>query len=65
MASPLGLTGLLGRRGHRAHAVRVLGATEAWRWRRTDGWSPTWWPQGVAVGVHDDIPLALVSWFAQ
>ena len=65
MTDRIGLTGLLDLRSHRARAVRVRGAEEAWRWRRVDGWSPTWWPQGVAVGTHEGVPLALVSWFAQ
>jgi len=65
MTDRIGLTGLLERRAHRARAMRTRDDGEAWRWRRVDGWSPTWWPQGIAVGTHEGVPLALVSWFAQ
>jgi len=66
----IGLAGVLdgrGGRGRRARATRAPGAlvARAWRWTLLDGWSPRWWPQGVAIGAHDGAPVALVSWFAQ
>ena len=63
----VGLTGLLTDRGHRARRVRVPGSAvvDGFRWNLTDVWSRTWWPQGVAVGDHDGVPLAMASWFAQ
>lgn len=62
----IGLGGLLRERGPRAHRVRVPGeAVEGFRWPLLDNWSPMWWPQGVAVGRHDGIPIAMASWYAQ
>jgi hypothetical protein len=63
----VGLSGVLASRGHRARRRRVPGSTvaEGFRWRLVDVWSPTWWPQGVAVGEHAGAPVALASWFAQ
>ncbi|MCU1407164.1 MAG: hypothetical protein JWQ43_3467 [Glaciihabitans sp.] len=66
-ARTIGLAGLLNQRGHRARRVRVPGraATTGFRWRWVDVWNTTWWPQGIAVGEHNGIPLAVTSWFAQ
>ena len=63
----VGLSGLLTDRGHRARRVRVPGSAvaEGFRWRLADFWSSTWWPQGVAVGDHDGVPLAMASWYAK
>jgi len=63
----VGLTGLLTDRGRRARRVRVPGSAvvEGFRWNLADVWSRTWWPQGVAVGEHEGVPLAMASWFAQ
>jgi len=62
-----GLLGLLAGGGHRARRTRVPGsaAVDGFRWRLLDNWNPTWWPQGVAVGEFEGVPLAIVSWFAQ
>ncbi|MCU1543496.1 MAG: hypothetical protein JWM50_1361 [Microbacteriaceae bacterium] len=66
-AEVVGLSGILAARGHRARRRRVPGSkvAEGFRWRLRDTWSPTWWPQGVAVGEHEGTPLAMASWFAQ
>jgi hypothetical protein len=66
-AEVVGLTGVLAGGGHRARRTRVPGSAvaEGFRWRLVDCWSPTWWPQGVAVGEHDGVPVAMASWFAQ
>ncbi|HEY4269364.1 MAG TPA: hypothetical protein VGM94_14370 [Galbitalea sp.] len=63
----VGLSGVLGDRGVRAHRVRPMapGVQDAWRWNLRDEQSRTWWPQGIALGDHDGVPLALVSWYAQ
>jgi len=45
--------------------ARSAGAAAAWRWAGRDAWSAVWWPQGVAAGEHDGVPLVLVSWFSQ
>jgi hypothetical protein len=66
-ARVVGLTGLLAARGRRARRRRVPGSVvaEGFRWSLLDTWTPTWWPQGVAVGEHEGVPLAMASWFAQ
>jgi hypothetical protein len=66
-ADRVGLAGPLGDRGHRAHRTTVPGsaAVDGYRFRLIDTFSPRWWPQGVSVGEHEGVPLALVSWFAQ
>ena len=66
-AERIGLAGLLARRAHRARRVRVPGsaAVEGFRWRLIDTFTPTWWPQGIAVGRFEGTPLAITSWFAQ
>ena len=66
-AERIGLTGLLARRGHRARRVRVPGAAavEGFRWRLVDIFTQTWWPQGIAVGTHEGVPVAITSWYAQ
>lgn len=63
----VGLDGVLDGRGHRAHRVRPRAAavTRSYAWRFTDQWTQTWWPQGIAVGEHLGIPIALASWYAQ
>jgi hypothetical protein len=63
----IGLTGLLAMHGRRARRVSVPGsaAVEGFRWAFRDRWTQTWWPQGVSVGEHEGIPLAMVSWYAQ
>ncbi len=35
------------------------------RWAGIDRWTQAWWPQGIAVGTHDAVPLVLVSWFSR
>jgi hypothetical protein len=35
------------------------------RWSGFDRWTQAWWPQGIAVGSADGIPVALVSWFSK
>jgi hypothetical protein len=70
VADRVGLAGLLDGhdgRARRAHVGRAPGTAVAagWRWGLRDRWSTRWWPQGVAVGEHAGIPIALVSWFAQ
>lgn len=64
--SVAGLAGVLGG-GYRARAAAVPGSAVSfgYRWRLADEWTGTWWPQGIAVGEHDGVPLALVSWYAQ
>jgi hypothetical protein len=64
---PTGIAGVLSSRDDRAHRAPGLGeaAEIAYAWRLRDQWTNTWWPQGVAVGEHDGIPLAIVSWYAQ
>jgi len=66
-STTVGLTGLLRHRGHRARRTRVPGTAvaEGFRWRLRDVWSQRWWPQGIAVGTHEGVPLAITSWFAQ
>ena len=66
-STALGLGGLLARRGHRARRTRVPGSAVSggFRWRLVDVFSPTWWPQGIAVGEHDGAPVVITSWFAQ
>jgi hypothetical protein len=63
----VGLSGLLAESGHRAKPVTLDGTAtvEAYAWRALDQYSPTWWPQGIEVGMHNGIPLAITSWFAQ
>jgi hypothetical protein len=63
----VGLTGLLDQHDYRAHRSRPTGAVVAhgYAWRLADQWTGIWWPQGIAVGQQDGIPLALVSWYAQ
>jgi hypothetical protein len=63
----VGLDGVLTGRRHRARRARPTGAAVAsgYAWRLADEWSGTWWPQGIAVGDYNGIPLALVSWYAQ
>jgi hypothetical protein len=63
----VGLFGLLGAGGRIARRVRVPGslAAEGFRWRGSDRWTQRWWPQGIAVGIHDGVPLAIVSWFSK
>jgi hypothetical protein len=63
----IGLTGLLAVHGCHARRVSVPGsaAAEGFRWTLRDRWTQTWWPQGVSVGEHEGIPLAMVSWYAQ
>jgi hypothetical protein len=63
----VGLSGVLAARGHRARRRRVPGTAVSggFRWRLVDVWNTTWWPQGVAVGEHGGVPVALASWFAQ
>jgi hypothetical protein len=66
-STTVGLDGLLADRGHRARRVRVPGTdvAEGFRWRLRDVWSQTWWPQGIAVGDHGGVPVAVTSWYAQ
>lgn len=65
-SNTIGLDGLLAEPGPRARRVRVPGeAVEGFRWPLRDNWSTVWWPQGVAVGRHRGIPIAMASWFAQ
>ena len=63
----VGLSGLLEDRGHRARRVRVPGSgvVDGYRWRLADCWDSTWWPQGIAVTEHNQIPLLVTSWYAQ
>lgn len=63
----VGLAGVLADRGLRARRVRPMapGVKDAWRWNLRDEQSRRWWPQGIALGDHDGVPLALVSWYAQ
>lgn len=63
----VGLDGVLDRRGFRAHRARPTGAavTRGYAWRLIDQWTGVWWPQGIAVGEHNGVPLAVVSWYAQ
>jgi hypothetical protein len=63
----VGLSGVLADRGVRAHRVRPMasGVQDAWGWNLRDEQSRTWWPQGIALGDHHGVPLALVSWYAQ
>ena len=66
-ADRVGLAGVLAGRSHRARRVTLPGtaAVEAFRWRFRDGFSQTWWPQGIAIGEHLGMPLLITSWFAQ
>ena len=63
----VGLSGLLGSGGRVARRVRLPGAlvAEGFRWSGSDRWTQRWWPQGIAVGAHDGVPLAIVSWFSK
>jgi hypothetical protein len=63
----VGLGGALAGPRHRAHLAKPTGAAvvSGYAWRLIDEWSGTWWPQGIAVGDHNGIPVALVSWYAQ
>jgi hypothetical protein len=64
---PVGLTGVLADRGQRARPVAIRGsaAVKAYRWGLADSWTSTWWPQGIAVGTHEGMPLAMASWYAK
>jgi hypothetical protein len=63
----VGLTGLLADKGRRARRGPVPGsaAVEGYRWTIRDRLTQTWWPQGISVGEHEGIPLAMVSWYAK
>jgi hypothetical protein len=62
----IGLDGVLSSRSMRARSARVPGeGMDGFRWRLLDRWSQRWWPQGIAVGNHGGVPIALVSWYAQ
>jgi hypothetical protein len=62
----VGLDGVLADRGNTAHRSRVPGdASYGFRWRLRDQWSQTWWPQGISVGSHGEIPIVMTSWYAQ
>jgi hypothetical protein len=64
----LGLAGVIAQPGGRTlRAARAPGTAvaRAWTWDAADRWSRLWWPQGVALGEHGGVPVALVSWFAQ
>jgi len=65
--SVVGLGGVLARAPYRARAGSAPGSavSRGFRWRLTDEWTGRWWPQGIAVGEYEGIPLALVSWYAQ
>jgi hypothetical protein len=60
-----GLADLLASPGRRARRVRSPGSlvVSAIRWSGLDRWTQAWWPQGIAVGSHDGVPIVLVSWF--
>jgi hypothetical protein len=62
-----GLGDVLSSRGHRARRVIAPGSlvVSAFRWSGFDRWTQRWWPQGVAVGEFDGVPLAIVSWFSK
>jgi hypothetical protein len=63
----VGLSGLLESGGRAAHRVSAPGSlvTQGFRWSGSDRWTQRWWPQGIAVGFHQDVPLAIVSWFSK
>jgi hypothetical protein len=62
----VGLDGVLSSRPMRARPARVPGdRVDGFRWRFRDRRSQRWWPQGIAVGDHAGVPIALVSWYAQ
>jgi hypothetical protein len=62
-----GLGDVLASRGRRARRVHAPGSLviEAIRWSGIDRWTQSWWPQGIAVGSADDVPVVLVSWFSK
>jgi hypothetical protein len=63
----VGLTGLIGAGGRVVRRVRVPGSlvTAGFRWSGIDRRTQRWWPQGIAVGDHDGVPVAIVSWFSK
>jgi hypothetical protein len=63
----VGLHGVLASRGRRARRVTAPGSlvASAFRWSGLDRWTQRWWPQGIAVGIFDGMPLAIVSWFSK
>jgi hypothetical protein len=67
VAQSTGIEGMLAELRYRARPVALPGPIplEALQWRLADNHSRRWWPQGVSVGQHGGIPIALVSWFAQ
>jgi hypothetical protein len=66
-AVEVGLPGLLESAGRKARRAKVPGSlvVEGIRWNGRDRWTGRWWPQGIAVGYHEDIALAIVSWFSK
>ncbi|HEY1529578.1 MAG TPA: hypothetical protein VGF80_02085 [Galbitalea sp.] len=54
----------LRRRARTAHAPGSL-VSSALRWSGFDRWTQSWWPQGIAVGAADGIPVVLVSWYSR
>jgi hypothetical protein len=60
-----GLADLLASSGRRARRTKAPGSlvVSAIRWSGLDRWTQAWWPQGIAVGSFDGIPIVLVSWF--
>jgi hypothetical protein len=60
-----GLATILAPGGRRARRSRAPGSLVAgsFRWSGLDRWTQAWWPQGIAVGDFEGVPLALVSWF--
>jgi hypothetical protein len=67
LASSKGLAPLLTSRGRSLRPATAPGSlvASAFRWSGIDRWTQTWWPQGIAIGAFDGVPLAIVSWFSK
>jgi hypothetical protein len=63
----VGLHGVLADAPYRLHRAFGRGSIVdfSYGWRFADQWSGIWWPQGIAVGDDNGVPLVLVSAYAK
>ncbi|MEO5921975.1 MAG: hypothetical protein ABIQ01_12615 [Pseudolysinimonas sp.] len=64
---PIGLAGLLSRRGRWAWRTRAAApaAEQGFRWGWRETFSPSWWPQGIDVQGSGGERVIVVSWFSK